>query len=160
MGGAGSRSSGGEGGRAVATLLCLGQNIQDCQTAGRADRLTTSLLCVAPRWRWLFVILGFVVLSCCAPGTMVNQLGREVSTASMATPIKAPPVSECMASSCNHGSSPSVPIPALSVAGLMAGGILVLLALSAARRVRSAPAPLPVGSRARLFRPPQTLASA
>jgi hypothetical protein len=70
----------------------------------------------------------------------------------------APSGSECAAVSCNRGSpSSTASVPSITLAGTIAAGILVLLALCAVRRVRRGTSVLPAGSPTRLLRPPQAL---
>ena len=102
--------------------------------------------------------LGAVAVSCLVPGSMLAQPTGAPGTTAIVTQAAVPSGSECAAVSCNRGSSSSsVPIPSLALAGTLAAGILVLLALSAARRHRPGAVALPAGSPLRLLRPPQHL---
>jgi hypothetical protein len=70
--------------------------------------------------------------------------------------VPAPSGSECAAVSCNRGSpSSTASLPSITLAGTIAAGLLVVLALYAARRARRGAAVLPAGSPMRLLRPPQ-----
>jgi hypothetical protein len=111
---------------------------------------------MAPIWRWLLVALAAGTMCCLVPGSMVSQV-PSAEAASIVTPVSVPPVSECAVVSCNRGSPPSVPLPAISMACVLTAGILVLALLWAGRRVRTGATHLPTGTPSRLLRPPQHL---
>jgi hypothetical protein len=112
---------------------------------------------VASKWSWLLVTLAVVVVSCLVPGAMLSQPTQALGTAAIVTAgAPAPSGSECAAASCNRGSpSSSVPVPSLTLAGTVAAGILVLLALRTLRRLRPGAIALPAGTPSPLLRPPQ-----
>jgi hypothetical protein len=75
--------------------------------------------------------------------------------------VPAPSGSECAAVSCNRGSSSSTAsVPSITLAGMLAAGLLVVAALCGVRRVRRGATVLPAGSLTRLLRPPQHLLAA
>jgi hypothetical protein len=114
---------------------------------------------VAPKWRWLLTALAALAVSCLVPGSMLSQPVPRVGGAAIVTPVTAAPTgSECAAVSCNRGSpSSTVPLPGITLAGAIAAGVLVLLALHAVRRRRRTVTALPAGSPSLLLRPPQLL---
>ena len=125
----------------------------------RTGRL--SLGGVAPRWRWLLVTLAALAVSCVVPGSMLSQPPPAGRAAMVTALAPAPSGSECAAVSCNRGSpSSTVPLPSISLAGTIAAGILVLLALFAVRRARRLRAPCLPARPSPLLRPPQHLVCA
>jgi len=124
----------------------------------RTGRL--SLGGVAPRWRWLLVTLAALAVSCVVPGSVLSQ-APPAGRAAMVTALAPAPLSECAAVSCNRGSSSStVPLPSVSLAGTIAAGMLVILALFAVLRARRRAGSLPAGTPSPLLRPPQHLVCA
>jgi hypothetical protein len=105
------------------------------------------------------VTLAALAVSCAVPGSMLSQPPPQAGAAAIITAAApAPSGSECAAVACNRGSpSSSVPLPSITLAGTIAAGILVALALCALRRQRHVATPLPTGSPSPLFRPPQHL---
>ena len=68
---------------------------------------------------------------------------------------------QCAAVACSRGSlSSTVPLPGITLAGIVAFAALVVLALCTVRRRRPGPGVLPAGSPSLLLRPPQHLISA
>jgi len=116
-----------------------------------------SLGSVARRWQWLVVTLAAVAVSCLVPGSMVSQPPPQAGGGTIITAAApSPSGSECAAVSCNRGSpSSTVPLPSITLAGTIAAGLLVVLALCAFRRPRRGAALLPAGAPSPLFRPPQ-----
>ena len=100
-----------------------------------------------------------VTMCCLVPGAMVSQ-APAAGAATIVAPPPPPPVSDCAVVSCNRGSPPSVPLPAVAVAGMFTTGTVVLAALWPLRRRRVGPVALPAGSPTLLLRPPQRLLSA
>ncbi|MGO9853760.1 MAG: hypothetical protein ACLPYY_01760 [Acidimicrobiales bacterium] len=110
---------------------------------------------MAPIRRWLMAAAAAVAMCCLVPGAMVS-LAPAVGAATVVAPTP-PPVSNCAVVSCNRGSPPSVPLPALAVAGIFTMGTAVLAALWHRRRRRVGLVALPAGSPTPLLRPPQRL---
>ena len=116
---------------------------------------------VTPRWRWLLVTLAALAVSCVVPGSMLSQPPPAGGAAMVTAPAPAPSGSECAAVSCNRGSpSSTAPLPSVSLAGTIAAGMLVLLALFAVLRARRHAGSLPAGTPSPLLRPPQRLVCA
>ena len=127
-----------------------------CHRTGRL-----SLGGVAPRWRWLLVTLAALAVSCVVPGSMLSQPPPAGRAAMVTALAPAPSGSECAAVSCNRGSpSSTVPLPSVSLAGTIAAGMLVILALFAVLRARRRTGSLPAGTPSPLLRPPQHLVCA
>ncbi|MGA2474725.1 MAG: hypothetical protein ABSG39_14750, partial [Acidimicrobiales bacterium] len=109
---------------------------------------------MAPRWQWLLVTLAAVAVSCLVPGSMLAQPPAQADGAAIITTAAPVPTgSECAAVACTRGSpSSSVPLPSVTLAGTIAAGLLVVLALCAFRRPRRGAALLPAGAPSPLFR--------
>ena len=103
--------------------------------------------------------LAAVAVSCLVPGSMLSQPPVQAGSAAIMTPAApAASGSECAAVSCNSGSpSSTTSLPSITLAGTLAAGLLVVLALCTVRRTRRGAAVLPAGLLPRLLRPPQHL---
>jgi len=106
------------------------------------------------------VSLAALAVSCVVPGSTLSE--TPTGGAAIVTALApAPSGSECAAVSCNRGSpSSTASPPSISLAGMIAAGILVLLALFAVRRARRLAGTLPAGTPSPLLRPPQRLVCA
>jgi hypothetical protein len=109
---------------------------------------------VAPKWGWLLVTLVALAVSGLVPGSQPRL--QADGGAIVTTAVRAPSGSECAAVACNRGTpSPSAPLPGITLAGTIAAGSVVVLALCPRRRRRRVATSLPTGSPSPLFRPPQ-----
>jgi len=107
------------------------------------------------------VTLAALAVSCVVPGSTLSESPTAGGAAIVTALAPAPSGSECAAVSCNRGSpSSTASLPSISLAGTIAAGILVLLALFAVRRARRLAGTLPAGTPSPLLRPPQRLVSA
>jgi hypothetical protein len=111
-------------------------------------------------WRPLLVIFAALLVMCLAPGT-AGAVPASARTASIEPLVQASAGIECAVVSCNKGSSPaSSSVPAVALAGVLAGLSLLVPLVISRRRLPTRTTPLASAAPRRLLRPPQGLTPA
>jgi hypothetical protein len=105
---------------------------------------------------WLLVACAAVAVACFLPGSLLSQPTAAARSAAIEAAEVASSGNGCAAVSCERGGpTVSVPLPTVTLAGVLAAEIVAVFLIRSRRRRRDLFLPLPSGSPVRLLRPPQ-----